>query len=105
MSFFVLMGIAATLPTYQLSAYDFKGAFLNSKIPDDIHVYVKADKYLAKGFLKQHPYLKRKLNQDMSLTFQLRRYLYGLQESPLEWNKTLNRKLTYIGFVRAQADQ
>ena len=99
------MGIAATLSMYQLSAYDIKGAFLNSKIPDDIHVYVKADKDLAKWFLKQHPYLKRKLNQDMSLTFRLRRYLYELQESPLEWNKTLNRKLTSIGFVRAQADQ
>jgi len=105
MSFFVLMGIAATLPTYQLSAYELKGDFLNSKIPDDIHVYVKADKYSAKGFLKQHPYLKRKLNQDISLTFQLRRYLYGLQESPWEWNKTLNRKLTHIGFVRGQVDQ
>ena len=63
------MGIAATLPTYQLSAYDIKGAFLNSKIPDYTHVYVKADKDFAKWFLKQLLYLKRKRNQDMSLTF------------------------------------
>jgi hypothetical protein len=104
-SFFVLMAIAATLPTYHLSAYDIKGAFLNSKIPTETHVYVKADNDLAKWFLKWYPHLERNLNRDQSLTFRLRRYLYGLQESPLEWNKTLNGKLTSIGFTRAKADQ
>jgi len=34
-SFFVVMGLVATLPHYQLAAYDIKGAFLNSRIHED----------------------------------------------------------------------
>jgi hypothetical protein len=104
-SFFVMMAIVATLPDHALSAYDIKGAFLNSKIPEETHVYVRADKDLAEWFIMTHPHLKKIQNQDMSLTFRLRRYLYGLQESPIEWNKTLHGKLTSIGFQRAEADQ
>jgi hypothetical protein len=103
-SLFVLLAIVATFPDHLLSAYDIKGAFLNSKIPTETHVYVKADKDLAKWFLKFYPHLSRTLNQDLSLTFRLRRYLYGLQESPVEWNKTINEKLTSMGFIRAKAD-
>jgi hypothetical protein len=103
-SFFVLMALAATLPKHQLVAYDIKGAFLNSRINDDTHVYVKADQELAKWFIQRYPYLQSQTNRDGSLTFRLRRYLYGLQESPLEWNKTLHVKLSQLGFIRSKAD-
>jgi hypothetical protein len=92
-SFFVLMAFAATKPEYKLAAYDIKGAFLNSRIDDDTYVYVKAENELAQWFIKRYAHLQSRLNKDGSLTFRLRRYLYGLQESPLAWNRTLNEKL------------
>jgi hypothetical protein len=103
-SFFVVMGLVATFPNYQLAAYDIKGAFLNSKISDDTYLYVKADRDLAKWFVLRYPDLKPLLTTDHSLTFRLKRYLYGLQESPLAWNKTLNDKLHLLGFDRSHAD-
>jgi hypothetical protein len=42
-SFFVLMALTATLPTYKIVAHDAKGAFLNSHIDDSTYVYVKAE--------------------------------------------------------------
>jgi hypothetical protein len=103
-SFFVLMAITATLPRYQLTAYDIKGAFLNSRIEDDTHVYVKAESDLVKWFVLRYPHLQSRINGDGSLTFRLRRYLYGLQESPLAWNRTLHSKLSSLGFNRSNAD-
>jgi hypothetical protein len=98
------MGLVATMPSYNLAAYDIKGAFLNSRIDEDTYVYVKAEQDLAKWFVLRYPHLKSKLNKDNSLTFRLRRYLYGLQESPLAWNKTLHDKLDIMGFSRSTAD-
>jgi Reverse transcriptase (RNA-dependent DNA polymerase) len=104
-SFFVMMAIVATRMKYSLAAYDIKGAFLNSKIDDNTYVYVKADKDLATWFSKFHPHLVSQCNSDGSLIFRLRRYLYGLQESPLAWNNTLHNKLKSLGFVRSVGDQ
>jgi hypothetical protein len=98
------MALTATLPTYKLTAYDIKGAFLNSHIDESTYVYVKAEPDLAKWFIARYPDLQSRVNRDNSLTFRLRRYLYGLQESPLAWNKTLHQKLHILGFIRSQAD-
>jgi hypothetical protein len=76
---------------HTLSSYDVKGAFLNSVIPDDIHVYVQADNELSSLFIEKYPELTSFVNKDGTLSFRLRRYLYGLQESPLAWNKTLSK--------------
>jgi hypothetical protein len=103
-SFFVMMAVVATLSKYQLTAYDIKGAFLNSKIDRDTYVYVKAEKDLSKWFIKRYPHLQSQINGDGSLTFRLHRYLYGLQESPLAWNRNLHEKLTSLGFRRSAAD-
>jgi hypothetical protein len=98
------MALVATLPEYKIAAYDIKGAFLNSHIDESTYVYVKAEQDLAKWFTLRYPDLQSQLNGDLSLTFRLRRYLYGLQESPLAWNKTLHEKLQLLGFIRSQAD-
>ena len=79
-SLFILLAKAATLPKYQISAYDVKGAFLNSAIPENIHVYVRVDAELTKLFVERYPKLKESTNQNGTLTFRLRRYLYGLRE-------------------------
>ena len=98
------MSKAATLPQHSISAYDVKGAFLNSPIPEDTHVYVRVDEELSKMFTERYSWLEKHLNGNGTLTFRLRRYLYGLQESPLAWNKLLHQKLEQMKFKRSSAD-
>jgi hypothetical protein len=100
----MLLAKAATLPKYSISAYDVKGAFLNSTISDDIYVHVRVDQELAKIFVEGYHTLKQMLNLNGTLTFRLRRYLYGLQESPLAWNTVLHQKLNQMKFKRSIAD-
>jgi hypothetical protein len=56
-SLFILLAKAATLPQYSISAYDVKGAFLNS--PEDTHVYVRVDEELSKMFTERYPLLEK----------------------------------------------
>jgi hypothetical protein len=104
-SFFVVLSIAASQKKYVLSSYDVKGAFLNSAIPEDIHIYVEADQELSDLFIEKYPHLSEKRNVNGSLLFRLRRYLYGLQESPLAWNKTLHICLVNMGSKQSTADR
>jgi hypothetical protein len=103
-SLFILLAIAATLVKHSISAYDVKGAFLNSSVPEDIFVYVRVDAELSKLFIELFPFLEEFLNPDGTLTFRLKKYLYGLQESPLAWNKCLHQKLDQMKFRRSIAD-
>jgi len=98
-SLFILLAKAATLPQHSISAYDVKGAFLNSPIPEDTHVYVRVDEELSKMFTERYSWLEKYLNDNGTLTFRLRRYLYGLQESPLAWNKLLHQ-IRFVGLIR-----
>jgi len=59
---------------------------------------------LTKLFVERYPKLKASTNQNGTLTFRLRRYLYGLQESPLAWNRVLHQKLKQMKFERSVAD-
>jgi hypothetical protein len=52
-SLFILLAKAATLPHYSISAYDVKGAFLNSPVPEDIYVYVRTDQELSTMFIER----------------------------------------------------
>jgi Reverse transcriptase (RNA-dependent DNA polymerase) len=103
-SLFILLAKAATLAEYSISAYDVKGAFLNSPVPDDIYVYVRVDPDLSKLFVTRYLSLQSSVNNNGTLTFRLRRYLYRLQESPLAWNKLLHQKLERLNFTRSNAD-
>jgi hypothetical protein len=104
-SFFVTLAITAKQPKYILSSYDVKGAFLNSLIPESIYIYVESDKALSDLFVEKYPNLSKHRNTDGTLIFRLRRYLYGLQESPLAWNKTLHQCLVNMQFKQSIADQ
>jgi len=103
-SFFIVLAITATKPNHTISSYDVKGAFLNTVIPDNIFIYVEVDKELGQLFIEKYPYLASMSNPDGTICFRLRRYLYGLQESPLAWNKTLHLRLTEIGFTQSKCD-
>ena len=84
-SHFILLAKAATLPEYSCSAYDVKGTFLNS--PVHTYVYVRVDAELSQLIVERYNDLKKSLNYNGTLTFRLKRYLYGRQESPLAWNE------------------
>jgi len=79
-------------------------AFLNSPIANDTYVYVRVDAELSQLFVERYNDLKKSLNDNGTLTFRFRRYLYGLQESPLAWNKLLHQKLEAMQFQRSTAD-
>jgi len=56
-SFIILLLVkAATLPQYSISAYDMKGAYLNSPIPEDTNVYVRVNEELSKMFTERYPW-------------------------------------------------
>jgi hypothetical protein len=104
-SFFVVLAITAKDPRYVLSSYDVKGAFLNSPIPESIFIYVEADQSLSDLFIERYPQLSNHLNPNGNLIFRLKRYLYGLQESPLAWNKTLHQCIINMKFKQSIADR
>ena len=82
-SLFILLAKAATLPHYSISSYDVKGAFLNSPVPEhtDIFVYVRVYSELSVVFIDRHSQLKRSLNNNGTITFRLKRYIYIYMDS------------------------
>jgi hypothetical protein len=75
-SLFILLANAATLPQLSISAYDVKGAFLNSPIPEDTHVYVRVDEELSKMLTERYKWTENYLNDIETHAFRLRRYLH-----------------------------
>ena len=59
---------------------------------------------LSQLFVERYNDLMKSLNDNGTLIFRLRRYLYGRQESPLAWNELL-QKLEAMTFQRSTADQ
>ena len=76
-------------PVYQA---DVVGAFLNAMCDRD--VYVKP----APGDNSKHP------TTGEPMVYQLRRALYGLSQSPILWNDTLDTTLKVFGWNRTQSD-
>jgi len=102
---FTIIQYAATLPTYQLSSYDVKSAFLKTTVPPDRHIYVKAPAELVKWWILFVPERKHDISKDGCLYFRLNSFLYGLHESPHEFNAMLNLDLLKNGFTQLKADQ
>jgi hypothetical protein len=88
-----------------LSAYDIKGAFLLSKVEDNDIIFIRVPSNICSYWIKRYPYLAKFQNDDRSLIFQLKKYIYGLAESPNKFNNHLDAKLKLIGFKQLQADK
>eukprot|EP00752_Nemacystus_decipiens_P015554 g13877.t1 len=71
---------------------DVVGAFLNAMCDRD--VYVKP----APGDNSKHP------TTGQPMVYKLRRALYGLSQSPILWNDTLDTTLKVFGWERTQSD-
>ena len=81
-SLFMVLAKAATLPKCSISVYDVKAAFLKLSHPRRYLCTCQSRPRIIQDFCEGYPTLKQMLN-GTPLTFRLRRYLYGLQESPL----------------------
>ncbi|KNZ53950.1 reverse transcriptase-like protein [Puccinia sorghi] len=68
------------------NSFDFQGVFLHAPLSEEI--FIKN----PKGVNRQAPYLK------------LKKYLYGLNQSPKNWYKTLTVWLNLIGFSESNCD-
>lgn len=69
--------------------FDFKTAFLNASIPDDVEYYVQPPPGLDKpsGFVCK-----------------LKKALYGLRQSPLYWFLTIKPVMEHLGFESLRSD-
>ena len=86
----ILLGIAnqRCMTIHQM---DVKTAFLNGVLEEDIYM-VQPEGFRVKG-------------EGKDLVCKLKRSLYGLKQSPRVWNKTFDKFLLGLGFVRCLGDE
>ena len=84
----VFLAVAVWLKMY-VQQMDVKTAFLNGELDEEI-------------YMRQPPGFEAKGNE--SLVCKLQKSLYGLKQSPRQWNITMNRFLNVIGFKNCTAD-
>jgi len=88
-----------------LSAYDIKGAFLLSRVKDDKFIYLMIPPDIAAHWIRNYPERMKYVERNGCMYVRLNKYMYGLQESPHEFNSLLNDSLISIGFKRSKADK
>jgi hypothetical protein len=71
--------------------YDIKGAFLNAKFntEEDEPIYVRIDSETAKIWIDIDPAAQKFLQEDGTLIILLDKFMYGLKQSPLKFQKLL----------------
>lgn len=74
------------LPVYQL---DFKSAFLNGELEEEVYVE-QLQGYIVKG------------KEDK--VYWLRKALYGLKQAPQAWNSNIDKYFCQNGFQRSQSE-
>jgi hypothetical protein len=82
-----LLAVAAA-KGLEIHQVDIKTAFLNGELEEDVYV-------------TQPPGFE---NGDPSVVCKLRKALYGLKQSPRAWHKTLNEKLSSMGYTVCKSD-
>lgn len=98
----LLLGISCVQKRL-VSTIDISVAFLNAPLEQD--TYVKVPKYLVDILLKyNYNYYSKWVLEDGSLIWKLNRSLYGLSNSPYNWNKCLSEALIEFGFVRSASE-
>lgn len=88
-----------------LAAYDIKGAFLlPSTAGRKRKLFIKIPKNVVALWIKFYPEDAIYVLEDGTMVAELEKYLYGLAESPRQFNNFLDDKLRNIGFTRLRAD-
>lgn len=104
-SVFTVIQISATVLHRTLSAYDIKAAFLQTPIPVWLHHYLCIPPDIVFYWIQRYPHMKSFVHTDGCLYFKLHRFLYGLHESPHEFNSMLDGDLKAIGFQQSASDK
>src|SRR5436190_13692167 len=103
-TFRILVALAAYFG-WDMHQLDIITAFLNADLDSEVYMEIPLGmEALVRAFL-----ILKDLNPDSDLgenrpVLQLRKSLYGLKQSPLEWNKDIDRKLKKLCFRQCKAD-
>jgi len=89
----------------ELAAYDVKGAFLLTPIVIGKRIFVRLSGEMVTFWLELYPDMAQYLHDDGCLYFELNKYIYGLPESPHEFNNLLDKRLRNIGLVPTRSDK
>jgi transposase InsO family protein len=84
----ILLALAAKFD-WEIEQMDFVTAFLNGELEEEIYIE-QPEGYIIEG------------QKDKVL--RLKKSLYGLKQSPREWNKKLHKHLTDVGYKRLLTD-
>jgi Reverse transcriptase (RNA-dependent DNA polymerase) len=70
-----------------------------------VYIFVEVNKDLTADWIQRHPEVKSFLSDDGRMYLRIHRYMYGMQESPHEFNAMLDKELKKIGFQLSRADR
>ena len=102
-SFQILLTIAASNPSYELLSVDFDTAYLNA--PTTHEAWLRLEPDAQEFLLELRPSLREFINPKTGkIIFRVRRALYGLKPSALDWYHHLSSWLTSHGFTQSQWD-
>lgn len=96
---------AATNPEIWMCSYDIRHAFLMTPIKPPKRYFIKVAPDLVKYWIHFYPERKAFLHTDGHLYFELKVYLYGLQESPHHFNAMFDEDLKKLGFRPTTGDK
>jgi len=95
----------AAVEDAEIAAYDIKGAFLITPIMIGQRIFVRLSGEMVSYWLELYPDRADYLHDDGCLYFELNKYIYGLPESPHEFNNLLDKRLRSIGLVPTRSDK
>ena len=90
--------------TSLISAYDIFGAFLVTPVKQGHRYFIKVNADIVKYWIKQHPGKQKFVHRNGCLYFELKTYVYGLHESPREFNTMLDKDIQSLGFKPSKVD-
>jgi hypothetical protein len=93
----MLLNIATFFVT-MLCSFDIKGAFLNAKFGESDEVtYIKLNRAVTKIWLQIDPSAEPYVDSKGELILELDKFIYGLKQSPREFQEHLVGTLTALG--------
>jgi hypothetical protein len=98
------LNLAAQDPKTTISSYDVKGAFLVTPITDGTRMFIRIPKDIVEHWTRIYPHEAEKVHKDGCLYCELEKYMYGLPQSPHEFNSYADKIFRSKGFEPSKAD-
>jgi len=91
---------------YELAVFDVKGAYLIPEVSkDEPDIIMMLDRKVSKIFVKVYPNLSEFLNNEGCMYMLVQKYLYGLPQASMHFNKHLTRSLKSMNMKVAKVDK